>query len=146
MAEIARRGSARWRGDLRGGEGVVSTASGVLVQAPYSFSSRFEDAPATNPEELIAAAHAACFAMALANVLAGEGHPPTEVRAVVTLRMRMDPAGPSIVAAHIECEAEVPGIAAAAFEAAAGKAKDGCPVSRLLKPGLESLTLACRLV
>jgi len=145
MPEITRKGLARWRGDLKNGGGVLATASGALQEAPYSFASRFEDAPATNPEELIAAAHAACYAMALSNILAGEGHPPAEVRTQVTLRMRMDPSGPSIVAAHIECDAEVPGIAAADFEAAAAKAKEGCPVSRLLKPGLESLTLTARL-
>ncbi len=145
MPEITRRGSARWEGDLKGGRGVVSTASGAMAEAPYSFASRFEDAPATNPEELIAAAHAACFAMALANILAGEGHPPTEVRATATLRMRMEPAGPTIVAAHLECDAQVPGMAPEAFATAAAKAKDGCPVSRLLKPGLEALTLTCRL-
>lgn len=146
MAEITRSGSARWQGDLKGGTGVVSTASGAVREAPYSFASRFADAPATNPEELIAGAHAACYAMALSNILASGGHPPQEVRATVTLRMRMDPAGPSIVAAHLECEAQVAGLSAEEFQVATEQAKEGCPVSRLLRPGLESLTLVSRLV
>ena len=146
MPEIVRTGSAHWSGDLKSGRGAASTPSGVLKEAAYTFASRFENAPASNPEELIAAAHAACFSMALSNMLAGEGHTPTEVRTAATLRMRMDAGGPKIAAIHLECEGRVPGISAAEFEAVAAKAKDGCPVSRLLKPGLEELTLSARLV
>ncbi|MGE5236123.1 MAG: OsmC family peroxiredoxin [Acidobacteriota bacterium] len=146
MPELVRTGSAHWSGDLKSGRGAASSASGALKETPYTFASRFESAPATNPEELIAAAHAACYAMALSNMLASEGHSPTEVRATVKLRMRLDAGGASIVASHIECEGRVPGITAAEFEAVAVRAKDGCPVSRLLKPGLESVTLDARLV
>jgi osmotically inducible protein OsmC len=146
MPEIVRTGSAHWSGDLKGGRGAASTPSGALREAPYTFASRFENAPASNPEELIAAAHASCFSMALSNILAGAGHTPAEVRTTVTLRMRLDPGGASIVASHLECEGRVPGISAEEFEAAAAKAKDTCPVSRLLKPGLEKLTHSARLV
>jgi lipoyl-dependent peroxiredoxin len=146
MPEIVRTGSAHWSGDLKSGRGAASTPSGALKEAPYTFASRFENAPASNPEELIAAAHASCFSMALSNILAGAGHTPTEVRTTVTLRMRLEPAGASIVASHLECEGRVPGISAQEFDAAAAKAKDTCPVSRLLKPGLEKLTYAARLV
>ena len=146
MPEIVRTGSAHWSGDLKSGRGAASTPSGALKEAPYTFASRFENAPASNPEELIAAAHAACFSMALSNILASDGHTPAEVRTTVTLRMRLDTSGASIVASHLECEARVPGISAEAFDAAAAKAKDTCPVSRLLKPGLETLTYTARLV
>lgn len=146
MPEIVRTGSAHWSGDLKSGRGAASTPSGVLKEAPYSFASRFENAAASNPEELIAAAHASCFSMALSNILASGGHTPTEVRTKVTLRMRMDQGGATIVASHLECEGKVPGISAEAFDAAAAKAKDTCPVSRLLKPGLESLTYTARLI
>jgi osmotically inducible protein OsmC len=146
MPEIVRTGSAHWSGDLKSGRGAASTPSGALKEAPYTFASRFENAAASNPEELIAAAHAACFSMALSNILASGGHTPTEVRTTVTLRMRMDPGGASIVASHLECEGKVPGISAEAFDAAAAKAKDTCPVSRLLKPGLEQLTYTARLI
>jgi len=145
MPEIVRTGSAHWSGDLKNGRGAASTPSGALKEAAYTFASRFENAAASNPEELIAAAHAACFSMALANMLAGQGHTPTEIRTTVTLKMRLDTGGASIVASHLECEGRVPGISAAEFEAVAAKAKDGCPVSRLLKPGLEELTLSARL-
>jgi lipoyl-dependent peroxiredoxin len=146
MPEIVRTGSAHWSGDLKSGRGAASTPSGALKEAAYTFASRFENAAASNPEELIAAAHASCFSMALSNILASGGHTPTEVRTTVTLRMRMDPSGASIVASHLECEGKVPGISAEAFDAAAAKAKDTCPVSRLLKPGLEKLTYTARLV
>lgn len=146
MPEIVRTGSAHWSGDLKSGRGAASTPSGALKEAPYTFASRFENAPASNPEELIAAAHASCFSMALSNILAGAGHTPVEVRTTVTLRMRLDPGGASIVASHLECEGRVPGISAEEFDAAAVKAKDTCPVSRLLKPGLETLTCTARLV
>jgi len=146
MPDITRTGSAHWSGDLKSGRGAASTPSGALKEAPYTFASRFESAPASNPEELIAAAHASCFSMALSNILAGEGHTPAEVRTTATLTMRLGAGGASIVASHLECEGRVPGISAEAFEAAAAKAKDTCPVSRLLKPGLEELSFTARLV
>ena len=145
MPEIVRTGSARWSGDLKSGKGAASTPSGALAEAPYTFASRFEDAALSNPEELIAAAHAACFSMALSNILAGAGHAPAEVRTTVTLRMRLDPSGPSIVSSQLQCEGRVPGVSSEEFQAAVAKAKDGCPVSKLLKPGLETLTCTARL-
>jgi len=145
MPEIVRKGSGVWNGDLKGGRGVVSTASGAVQNAPYSFASRFENAPATNPEELIAAAHAGCFSMALANILAGEGHAPAEIRTTATVRMSLGEAGARVTSVHLETVGTVPGLDPAGFQAAADKAKDGCPVSKLLKPGLEALTLDARL-
>lgn len=145
MPELIRTGSAHWSGDLKGGHGAASTPSGALKEAPYTFASRFENAAASNPEELIAAAHAACFSMALSNILASQGHTPTEVRTTVTVKLRLDAGGATIVSSHLECEGRVPGLDAQAFDAAAAKAKDTCPVSRLLKPGLESLTYTARL-
>lgn len=145
MPEIVRKGSGVWNGDLKGGKGVVSSASGALQNAPYSFASRFENAPATNPEELVAAAHAGCFSMALANILASEGHTPDEIRTTATVRMSLGEGGARVTSVHLETTGAVPGIDQAGFAAAAEKAKDNCPISKLLKPGLESLTFAATL-
>jgi osmotically inducible protein OsmC len=146
---LKRTSTAVWHGTGPKGNGTISMQSGAFKEQPYSANARFqsEDGKAgTNPEELIAAAHAACYSMALSNILASGGHTPTEVRTTVTLRMRLEPSGASIVSSHLECEGRVPGISAEEFDAAAAKAKDTCPVSRLLKPGLETLTYAARLV
>jgi len=140
MPELVRKGSGVWSGDLKGGKGVVSSGSGAIQNAPYSFASRFENAPATNPEELVAAAHAGCFSMALANILAGDGHTPTEIRTTATVRMSLGEGGPRVTSVHLETVGTVPGIDQTAFQTAAEKAKDNCPISKLLKPGLDSLT------
>jgi lipoyl-dependent peroxiredoxin len=126
-----RNGSAEWKGDLKGGSGTVRVGEGAF-DAAYSFSSRFEEGEGTNPEELIAAAHASCFAMALSNILAEDGHVPDSVRADAAVELRNIDGQPTI--AHIELRAEgsVPGIDADAFRAYAEKAKQGCPVSRAL--------------
>ena len=146
MPEIVRTGNGAWSGDLKSGRGSASTPSGALKDAPVTFGSRFEAAKGSNPEELIAAAHAACFSMFLSGVLASDGHPPVDVRTQATLRMQLGEGGPRIVSIHLATEGRVPGIDATAFAAAATKAKDGCPVSKLLKPGLEALTVEARLV
>jgi osmotically inducible protein OsmC len=146
MADIQRRGSAVWSGDLMKGTGTASTPSGVLRDAPMSFASRFETGSGSNPEELIAAAHAACFSMALSGGLARAGHPPQEIRTEATVTLRKDAAGFTIAAVHLRTEGRVPGIDGAAFEQAAAAAKDGCPVSKLLAPGLERLTFEARLL
>ena len=143
---MKRSASAVWKGGLQDGKGTVSTESGVLANTPYNFRMRFENEKGTNPEELVAAAHAACFSMALSNILAQGGHPPAEIRTTATLRMSLGEGGPRITSAHLACEGRVPGITAEAFQAAAEKAKDGCPVSKLLKPGLDSLSLAAVLL
>jgi len=145
MTELLRRASAVWSGTLREGAGKVSTASGALKDADVTFASRFENAPASNPEELLAAAHASCFSMKLSGVLTGQGHAPTEIRSSATLTMSKLESGWKITRVHIETEGKVEGIDAATFKAAAEEAKETCPVSVLLKPGLEEVSLDARL-
>lgn len=129
----ARSGRAEWKGDLREGTGEVSLGSGAFTGS-YSFKSRFEEggAPGTNPEELIAAAHAACYSMALSNALASGGHAPHSVRTTATVRLERTDAGPAISRIDLDCEAHVPGLDEAAFAAEAEKAKENCPVSKAL--------------
>ncbi|MBI4507874.1 MAG: OsmC family protein [Chloroflexi bacterium] len=129
---MERKGSAVWQGDLRSGKGTVSTGSGVLSNIAYTFSTRFEDAPGTNPEELIAAAHAGCFSMALSAQLGGAGLKPERISTTATLTMERTDAGWTVTAVHLDVTAKVPGGDRAAFETAANSAKSGCPVSRLL--------------
>jgi osmotically inducible protein OsmC len=131
--KIVRRGSAVWNGGLKDGKGLISTQSGALKDQPYGFGTRFEDVPGTNPEELIAAAHAGCFTMAL-SLLLGEAELTAErmeTSAKVTLEQVED--GFSIAAVHLMLEAKIPGTDQATFESLAAKAKAGCPVSKLLK-------------
>lgn len=130
--KIVRRGSAVWSGGLKDGKGLLSTHSGALKDQPYGFGSRFESEPHTNPEELIAAAHAGCFTMALSLIL-GEAELTAErmeTSAKVTLEKGDE--GFSITSVHLTLEAKIPGADQATFEALAAKAKAGCPVSRLL--------------
>lgn len=136
---ITRKGSAEWRGDLKGGKGHVKTESGV-VDADYSFASRFENARATNPEELIGAAHAGCFAMALSHGLSQAGHKPTRVAATAKVKLEQAEGGFRIPVIELECEAEVPGIDDKTFQAEATKAKENCPVSKVLAGAQISLT------
>lgn len=145
MADIRRHATASWSGDLRGGTGKASTESGALRDATVTFPSRFESGTGSNPEELIAAAQAACFSMALSGGLSAQGHPPREIRTRATLLLRKGESGFKIAGIHLETEGDVPGIDEATFKAAAEKAKETCPVSTLLKPGLEELTLDARL-
>lgn len=126
-----RNGSAEWKGDLKGGNGTVTVGEGVFEGA-YSFSSRFEEGEGTNPEELIAAAHASCFAMALSNMLAEDGHVPDSVRATAKVQLRPVDGAPTIAEIQLDVEGSVPGIDEDAFRDYAGKAKEGCPVSRAL--------------
>jgi osmotically inducible protein OsmC len=126
-----RSGSAEWRGDLQGGSGDLTVGEGVFAGA-YSFASRFEEGEGTNPEELIAAAHAACFSMALANVMAEHGHPAESVRTVARVHLRPTDDGPTITQIDLETEGRVPGIDQAHFKEHAEEAKQGCPVSRAL--------------
>jgi osmotically inducible protein OsmC len=126
-----RNGSAEWRGDLKGGSGTVTVGEGVF-EGQYSFSSRFEEGEGTNPEELIAAAHASCFAMALSLLLGEEGHAPDSVRARAKVHLRNVDGLPTIARIELEAEGSVPGIDEDAFRAYAEKAKEGCPVSRAL--------------
>jgi lipoyl-dependent peroxiredoxin len=138
-----RNGSAEWRGDLRGGSGDLTVGDGVFKGA-YSFSSRFEEGEGTNPEELIAAAHAACFSMALANIMAEHGHPAESVRTTAHVHLRQTDAGPTIQQIDLDTEGRVPGIDQDHFAEHAAEAKAGCPVSRALA-GVEEINLTARL-
>lgn len=136
-------GSAAWNGGLKDGKGALSTQSGALSDYPYGFASRFEGRPGSNPEELIGAAHAGCFTMALALVLgeAGLAAERMQTRAEVTLDKVGD--GYAISAVHLTLEARIPGADQAAFNELSAKAKAGCPVSKLLNA---SITLDARLL
>ena len=126
-----RKGEAIWRGDLRQGKGTLRLGSG-LYEGPYSYTSRFEEGAGTNPEELIGAAHAACYAMALSNLLASDGHTPRSVYAVAQVHLGRVEGRSTITRIDLECEGDVPGIDAATFLSYAEKAKVGCPVSKAL--------------
>lgn len=130
--KLTRTGSAKWNGGIKDGKGTISTESGALKDAPYAFASRFEGKPGTNPEELIGAAHAACFTMALSLIL-GEAKltaEQLETKAAVTIEQVPD--GFSITSIHLTLKGKVPGADQAKFEELAGKAKAGCPISKLL--------------
>jgi osmotically inducible protein OsmC len=129
---MKRKASAVWQGGLKDGKGTISSDSGVLAKTPYSFSTRFEDGVGTNPEELIAAAHAGCFSMALSGQMGGAGLTVAEIRTTATLSMDKLEAGWTITAIHLDVAVKSPGAKADAFAKAAENAKAGCPVSRLL--------------
>jgi lipoyl-dependent peroxiredoxin len=133
---MERMGSAVWKGDLKTGKGTVSTHSGVLKDAQYSFSTRFENGIGTNPEELIAAAHAGCFSMALSGQLGEAKLTPESVRTTATVTLERTDAGFTVTKVHLDVTAKIPGGTQAAFEKAAANAKAGCPISRLLKAAI----------
>jgi osmotically inducible protein OsmC len=133
---MQRKASAVWKGGLKDGKGSVSSTSGVLSNTPYSFTTRFEDTPGTNPEELIAAAHAACFSMALSGQLGGANLTAESINTAATLTMEKLESGWTITAVHLEVAARIPNADAAAFQKAADNAKSGCPVSKLLKANI----------
>jgi osmotically inducible protein OsmC len=130
---MQRKASAVWNGDLKGGKGKISTASGVLTDTQYSFGTRFENGTGTNPEELIAAAHAGCFAMALSAQLGEAGIKPEEIRAEATVTLEKTDGGWTVTKSHLEVAVRIPGADQAAFDKAAQNAKAGCPISKLLK-------------
>lgn len=130
---MERKASAVWKGGLKDGKGEFSTASGVFSHTAYSFATRFENAPGTNPEELIAAAHAACFSMALSAQLGAANLAPESINTTASLKMEKQEAGWTITAVHLDVHAKVPKADDAAFEKAAETAKAGCPVSKVLK-------------
>lgn len=129
---MQRKASAVWKGGLKDGKGTISSDSGVLKDTKYSFSTRFEGEPGTNPEELIAAAHAGCFSMALSAQLGGAGLTPQEISTEAAVTLEKVDAGFAITAVHLTVKAKVPGADKAAFEQAANAAKSGCPVSKVL--------------
>ena len=139
-----RDGSAEWQGDLPSGSGTVRVASG-LFEGAYSFSSRFEEGTGTNPEELIAAAHASCYAMALSNILAEHGHAPESVATTARVHLRNVDGAPTIARIDLQVEARVPDIDDQHFLEHAREAKEGCPVSRALA-AVPEIELDARLV
>src|ERR1700754_3364722 len=139
-----RSASAVWRGGLKDGKGIISTQSGVLKDAQYSFSTRFENGIGTNPEELIAAAHAGCFSMALSAQLSGANLPPDSIETSAAVTMEKTDAGFTVTKIHLTTKAKVPNIEQAQFDELAKNAKEGCPISRLLKAA--EITLDATLV
>jgi lipoyl-dependent peroxiredoxin len=121
-----------WKGGLKDGKGEFSAPSGVFSHVPYSFKTRFEDAPGTNPEELIAAAHASCFSMALSAQLGGANLTPENINTTANLKLEKVEGGFAITAIHLDVTAKVPNADDAAFQKAAENAKAGCPVSKVL--------------
>ena len=134
---MERTASAVWHGTLKEGKGTLSTHSGVLKDSQYSFSTRFENGIGTNPEELIAAAHAGCFTMALSNELTTAGLPPESLETKATVTFDRTDAGPTITKILLTTVAKVPGADAGSFDKAAQGAKNGCPISRLFKGNTE---------
>lgn len=130
---IERNSSAVWQGGLKDGKGTISTQSGVLKEQSYSFVSRFETGNGTNPEELIAAAHAGCFSMALSAELEKAGHKGDEVATTATVVLEFVSGAPTVTKIHLKTVAKVPGLDAAKFAEIAKGAKENCPISRLLK-------------
>jgi len=130
---MERTASAVWNGSLKEGKGSITTQSGVLSDAPYSFVTRFENGKGTNPEELIAAAHAGCFTMALSAQLGTMNFTPQSLRTSAKVTLEKLDAGWTISKIHLDVSARVPGISASAFESAAASARANCPVSRLFK-------------
>ena len=133
MPAIQRTATGTWHGDLRHGKGVIDSTSGVLSQVPFSFKTRFESEPGTNPEELIAAAHAACYSMAFSNYLSQQGHVPE----IITTRATISLEDGKITKVHLETRGKVDGVDNDAFKRLADEAEKKCPVSNLLRPGLQ---------
>jgi osmotically inducible protein OsmC len=128
---MTRTASAKWQGDLKSGHGALSAASGTLSNTPYSFHSRFEQGAGTNPEELLAAAHAGCFTMALSAQLAGAGLKAESLETNCTISLEQKDGGFSITESHLALKAKVPGATKEAFDTAVHAAETGCPVSKL---------------
>jgi osmotically inducible protein OsmC len=129
---MKRSGSAVWKGGLKDGHGTLSTESGSLSAVPYNFAKRFENEPGTNPEELIAAAHAACFSMALSARIANAGMRAESIETTATVSLDQVDGGFAITASHLQTTVKIPNADRAAFEKATESAKSGCPVSKLL--------------
>src|ERR1700743_157093 len=130
---MKRKGSAEWTGDLRSGKGTISTESGALDKLPYGFNTRFGDEKGTNPEELVGAAHASCFSMALSNELAKAGVTGPKIATTATVELKQVDGGFAITASHRDVAIEAKGADRGALETAAATAKANCPVSKLLK-------------
>jgi lipoyl-dependent peroxiredoxin len=140
---MKRTANAHWQGDLKSGKGNISTASGVLDKTQYSFSTRFEDGKGTNPEELLAAAHAGCFSMALSAQLGQANLTAESIETQCSISLEKQPDGFSITESHLDLKAKVPGATQEQFDKAVQAAKSGCPVSKLYKT---NITLTAQLV
>jgi osmotically inducible protein OsmC len=140
---MASKGSAEWKGDLKGGQGEVTVGDGIF-KGNYSFKSRFEDGDGTNPEQLIGAAHAACYSMALSAALAEAGNPPDSIKTEASVQLRFVDGAPTITKIDLDVVGEVPGIEESAFLETAEQAKKECPVSRALA-GVDEINLSARL-
>ena len=139
---MKRKASAVWQGGLKDGKGSISSESGVLSSAQYSFGTRFENGIGTNPEELIAAAHAGCFSMALSGQMGAANLTVGEIKTTATVSMEKLEAGWTLTAVHLDVAVKSPGADKAAFETAANNAKTGCPISRVLNA---TITMDARL-
>ncbi|TVP53788.1 MAG: OsmC family peroxiredoxin [Halomonadaceae bacterium] len=140
---MKRNASAHWAGDLKSGKGTVSTESGVLEMQQYSFGTRFESGKGTNPEELIGAAHAGCYSMALSMILGESGLTPESIDTRASVSLEQVEGGFAITAIHLTVQAKIPGASEEGFVEAANAAKEGCPVSKLLNA---NITLDAKLV
>ena len=141
---MERKASAEWKGGLKDGQGTISSTSGALSATRYNFSGRFEQGTGTNPEELIAAAEASCFSMALSGALAGAGMLAESIRTTATVSLERVGEQWTVTRIHLDTAVRVPGAKEDAFQTAANNAKETCPISRLLKPGAQ-ITLSARL-
>lgn len=133
---MKQKASAVWQGSLREGAGTISTGSGALVAKPYSFRTRFEGEPGTNPEELIGAAHAGCFSMAFSLILGGAGFTPEKIETTATITLEQKDGAFVITESHLDVTASIPNIDDEAFQDLAAQAKAGCPVSKLLNAAI----------
>lgn len=140
---MKRNASAHWEGNLEAGKGTISTETGALEKQRYGFDSRFENGIGTNPEELIGAAHAGCFSMALSMILGEDNHTPESIDTKASVEIKKVEGGFSITAIHLDVKASVPGLDAEGFDKAANKAKEGCPVSKVLNA---EITMDAKLV
>ena len=141
--KINRTGSAHWEGGLKDGKGTISTQSGALKNHPYGFNTRFDDKPGTNPEELLGAAHAGCFTMALSNILGEAGLTAESMDTSAKVNFEKLDSGYTITSVHLDLKAKVPGADQAKFEELATKAKLNCPVSKLFNA---QITMSAKLV
>jgi lipoyl-dependent peroxiredoxin len=139
---MKQKASAVWNGSLKEGHGTISTGSGALVAKPYSFRTRFEGEQGTNPEELVGAAHASCFSMALSMILGQAGMTPEKIETEATITLEQKDGGFAVTASHLDVVATIPGASDAAFQECAAKAKAGCPISKLLNA---TITMNARL-
>ena len=130
------KASAVWKGNLKGGSGAISSASGAISDTAYTFATRFEGSAGTNPEELIAAAHAGCFSMALSAQLGEAGLTPDHVTTTATVTLETLDSGPTVTKIHLETTARVPGANQSAFDTCANNAKTGCPISKLMNAAI----------